>query len=155
MQNNTFIKGNPIVLGDLRLQGSGRAATSAGDASPNYQVFIPTDARKEYYHKAGCTHTTAQNVWDTAGWINGAQATLDSIMVHGLVYVGEDFEASAGGNKKIVGVVICKGEADNLTGNAAIYFNQQVADNIEYQDMQFNRESWLEFAPGSWSNPNW
>ncbi|MEW6557151.1 MAG: hypothetical protein AB1349_07340 [Elusimicrobiota bacterium] len=154
IKTNTFIRGDLICLGNLELKGNGWANTAKTDVAPNYRVFIPNNARKEYFHKDGCTHTTAQDVWTSNGWANGAQATLNDIMLHGLIYVDGNITSQAG-NQAIVGVVIGDGNTENLNGNSVIYYNEEVADNVIYQEQKFTRESWTEFAPGSWNNPNW
>ncbi|MFH1541159.1 MAG: hypothetical protein ABID79_04835 [Elusimicrobiota bacterium] len=154
LKTGTFIKGNLIVKGNLRFSGNGFANTDDDDDLPNYQVFVPSNAKKEYYHKTGCTHATAQQVWINRGWQNSAQATLSNIIFNGLVYVEGNISSQAG-NQTVVGVTIVSGNIENLNGNSEIYYDGDVAEEVEYADQKFNEESWAEFVPGTWSNPTW
>ena len=149
---NTFIKGNLIAEDDIDFQGAGWAN--------NYTVKVPKNARKEYYHADGAgscgkaLHASARDVWDDAGWINDTNTQLSDLKFHGFIYAGEDI-TGATSNQGIVGVVICQGCVDKLGGTAGVYFDEDVADSIEYSSQKFARVSWLEFVPGSFTSPNW
>jgi hypothetical protein len=142
-----------IVLGDLRLPNVGLSATP-------YTVCVPTGTWKEYQvidtinvdeYPADTGFKSNPTTFDVN---SGAGSGAGVAVFHGLIYVGKDLNAGSG-NKKIVGVVVVKGQVKQQSGTLTLFYSKMVDENIILSGARFESIYWAEFTPGSIDNPNW
>jgi hypothetical protein len=136
---NTYLKGALIVTGTLELQGGGKGGYTTND--------VPLDAWEEY--AAMDTPAAGDYYADTGDGVNSSTFTFDGatikISVEGFVYIGGDWTGT--GNQDFHGCVQCMGSMAGLTGNVRIFYNEQIAKEVEITDPNITQISWREIKP--------
>jgi Tfp pilus assembly protein PilX len=135
---NTFLKGSVIIEGDCTLNGNGKG---------QYVTDVPEDAWEEYAK----IDTAAVGEYPGDGGFQTCNATYDyaddnyKITVMGFVYIGGDWNGSGG--QDFNGSVQCMGNMAGLTGNVGVWYNEDVAEQVEVSEQDFSQVSWREIKP--------
>ena len=142
-----FIRGTVIMQGNFSISGN-------GGASGAYAARLPPQAWKEYGNNWAHYLT-----FDSVG--SGAPATyaaavagnyvatnktypLTNVLIHGFAYTGGNQGLVGGGNCNLNGVLLSNRDATMGTSTMAIYYDDNVADDIMIQGVNIRLSSWYE-----------
>jgi hypothetical protein len=141
-----YIVGDVIALGNLEMNGN-------GGAFKNLTVPVPPTAWKEYggtsllgilawVHYKLTFDLLSPLTYDLAVATNykaTGNATINNILVNGLMYQGGNFQATGSGNAGFYGVVLTQGQP-TLGSNMTLYFNPNIT--IQSAEFQAQRVAW-------------
>ena len=136
---NTYLKGSLIVTGNLRLRGGGRGM---------YDADIPENALDEYAACDGYPDPDDMPGHPGPPTVNTYTfGATNKVIFEGFIYIGGDWWGTGNGNFN--GCVQCIGSTAGLTGDVMIYYNEDVAKQVETTELNIKQVSWKELGP-SW-----
>ena len=150
--DGNFIVGSVIMLGNFIVSGS-------GGANGEYDAHLPRDAWMEYGHDA--TTWAHYLTFDPDAPATYAQAVsgnyhadnhtyeLDNVLIHGFMYTGGSEGLTGGGNCNLNGVLLSNQDTTMGTSTMGIYYDDQVAADIQIQGITIVQISWYE-VKGEW-----
>ncbi len=132
---NSYLKGTLIVTGNLNLSGGGKGAYTANVPENAWEEYAKIDdaTSGQYYADVGFQYSTNTFTFD---------GSTIKISFEGFIYIGGDWTGT--GNQDFNGCVICKGSMAGLTGNVNIFYNDDIAAQVETKVTDFTQESWKE-----------
>jgi len=157
MSNNSYLKGNLVVIGDLN-----PATGNWGNGSVS--ISMPTQAWKQYcsnwtYYKT-ISGGSGNGYWNdttapasfpgltsTYASPTTVTASLNKAAVYGFMYVGGNLNwGGGGGNAAFIGMVYINGNGTlGANSHGTIWYNASVAANIKTTNVILARQSWKEF----------
>jgi len=135
--NGAFIRLKALIIDcNLDYNGDGKAVFSA---------TVPAKASEQYQHSS----LQSPNFFSDPGemdWTDGDPATLNNVGFHGFMYVSGNMN-NAGGTAKVVGSIYVAGKI--TLSSMEVYYDEDVAQNVEWSDAAIVRSSWDEIV-ASW-----
>lgn len=148
--SGNFIRGTVIMLGNFIVSGT-------GGASGAYNARLPPEAWKEY----GANWSHYKTTFDAGAPVDYATAVstnylatgktypLSNVLIHGFMYTGGSQGLTGGGNCNLNGVLLSNVNATMGTSTMGIYYDDDVAADIQLQGVTITLSSWYE-VKGEW-----
>ena len=148
--SDQFIRGTMIVLGSINIVGS-------GGASGAYNARLPPEAWMEYGNAWAhyltfdptCPHATYASAVAASYLATGKTYYLNTVMLHGFIYTGGSQGLNGGGNCNINGSILAGVNTTMSTSGFCLWFDDQVATQIQLSGIDIDLFSWYEVHP-SW-----
>ncbi|MFH1352493.1 MAG: hypothetical protein ABIH68_02840 [bacterium] len=141
---SSYLVGTLIVRGNLYLNGSGKGT---------YYADIPENAEDEYQKDIVVPPLQSAKDYWTNNFASPANSdypqyefTPAKVAVEGFIYVGGTI--SANGSPVINGCIQAIGAAGGM-GGTSIYYNEDIALQVETTELNIKQVSWRELGP-SW-----
>jgi len=133
---NSYLAGTLIVIGNLETSGARGEPT----------VNIPENARDEYDSDKCTPATDMPGYPGPPGQLTYTFGT-NSVLFKGFIYVEGNWSTSGG--PIINGCIQCMGNVAGGAGGSDVYYNENVAKQVETTELNIKQVSWKELAP-SW-----